>query len=218
MFSQALAIIAQLRAGDAVHARPAITYLLSLQEDSGAWPSLIPSTGDNDVDSTAMAVMCLDLVDTDAAREAVRAGIAWIAAQQTPDGGLPGAAGISTNSTALAIQAFSLDPALQRPAISRGLTFLAARQNADGGFDVAADGQEGSDLRASTHAVGTSFGTLRRDLSAAPTPPPGASLAPTAGPGGPGGGGGGVSLWVWSSGDGAGGAWLVGDLVAEHGV
>jgi prenyltransferase beta subunit len=175
-FSQALGIMAQIRAGDAAAAASPIAYLESLQHHDGSFPSLIPSTGDSDVDSTAMAVMALDLVPGERAAMAVDKGIAWIATQQEADGGFPGAAGDSVNSAALAIQGLSVQAGGFPRQIAAALGFLAGLQNSDGGFNVAADGQPGSDVRASTQAiggaVGTSFGTLSRDLSGLPTPPP----------------------------------------------
>src|SRR5690606_24014572 len=54
VFSQSLAIMAQLRADEKDAAQKPIAYLESLQHASGAWPSLIPATGDSDVDSTAI--------------------------------------------------------------------------------------------------------------------------------------------------------------------
>ncbi len=166
VFSQALGIIAQLRAGDTANAASPIAYLESLQQASGAWPSLIPDSGDSDVDSTAMAVMALALLPGTAAL--VSKGLAWIAGQQQGDGGFPGAAGDSTNSAALAIQGLSLDKASYAAPIAKALGFLAAQQNADGGFNVASSGQRGSDVRASAQSLGgataISFGTLSRDV------------------------------------------------------
>ncbi|WP_428936609.1 prenyltransferase/squalene oxidase repeat-containing protein [Streptomyces sp. ACT015] len=205
VFAQSLAVLAQVRAG--AQARAPIAYLESLQHDSGAWPSLIPATGDSDVDSTAVAAMALDLAGGDRAERAVDRALAWIATRQLPDGGFPGAAGDSVNSAALAVQGLSLDAGKYTTEISRARKFLAAQQNRDGGFRVAADGQGGSDLRASTQAVGgatgVSFGTLERDLtgtSPRPTPSPSADapqiITPDDGTGsggsGSGGGGGGA--------------------------
>jgi hypothetical protein len=164
-FDQALAIMAELRAGDRVHARPAIRYLQRLQHSSGAWPSIIPSSGDSDVDSSAMAAMALALVpgSATAARDEQR-GIAWIASRQERDGGFPGAAGDSTNSAALAIQAMSLDGSRYAAQLRRARAFLLGEQNGDGGFAIAATGSRASDVRASTQVlgglIGTSFGTL----------------------------------------------------------
>jgi hypothetical protein len=176
-FNQALGVIAQLRAGDSVNAQSPISYLESQQQLSGAWPSLIPSTGDSDVDSTAMAVMALDLVPGASASAAVHQGIAWVASQQELDGGFPGVSGDNTNSAALAIMAMDLEPTAFVAQISAGLAFLAAEQNPDGGFNISSSpgSQLGSDLRASAQAVngavGTSFGTLADPLG--PTPPAG---------------------------------------------
>ncbi|MFJ6657344.1 prenyltransferase/squalene oxidase repeat-containing protein [Streptomyces sp. NPDC091377] len=176
VFSQSLAVIAQLRAGEEDAAQEPIAYLKSLQHDNGAWPSLIPPTGDFDVDSTAMAAMALDLAGEDAA---VDEALSWIATRQLADGGFPGAAGNSVNSAALAVQGLSLDTATYRDEIADARRFLAAQQNGDGGFNVAKEGQRGSDLRASTQAVGgstgISFADLERSLdgtSPQPTPRP----------------------------------------------
>ncbi|MFK3984412.1 prenyltransferase/squalene oxidase repeat-containing protein [Micromonospora sp. NPDC050397] len=176
VFSQALGIMAQLRAGETTKAAAPTSFLMDLQSPSGSWPSLIPapSATDGDVDSTAMAAMALDLVPGDDAAAAVDKGLAWIASTQLADGGFPGAAGNSVNSAALAIQGLSLDQQRYATQIARARGFLAAQQNSDGGFNVASTGQRGSDVRASTQAVGgtvgTSFGVLHRDLSAVPVP------------------------------------------------
>ncbi|MET8698038.1 prenyltransferase/squalene oxidase repeat-containing protein [Kitasatospora sp. NPDC004723] len=176
VFSQALGIMAQLRAGDSANADSAVAYLKSLQHADGSWPSLIPATGDSDVDSTAMAAMALALVPGTEAAQAVDKGISWLAGRQLPDGGFPGAAGNSTNSAALAVQGMSLRQSAYAPRIAKALDFLAGQQNGDGGFNVASEGQRGSDVRASAQAVGgatgISFGTLRRDLGGSPTPTP----------------------------------------------
>ncbi|MFE4451242.1 prenyltransferase/squalene oxidase repeat-containing protein [Streptomyces sp. NPDC056796] len=185
VFSQSLAIMAQVRAGEKNAAGEPIAYLESLQHDSGAWPSLIPATGDSDVDSTAIAAMALGLAGGGTADEAVDKALHWIAGRQLPDGGFPGAAGNSVNSAALAVQGLSLDAKRYAAEITKARKFLAGQQNTDGGFNVAEEGQRGSDLRASTQAVsgttGISFGTLERSLAGTtpqPTPSPGAS-APT---------------------------------------
>ncbi|MFK0194384.1 prenyltransferase/squalene oxidase repeat-containing protein [Kitasatospora sp. NPDC090308] len=177
VFSQSLGILAQLRADDTEHAAAPVAYLKGLQAADGSWPSLIPASGDSDVDSTAMAVMALALVPGEEAARAVDRGLAWLAAQQLPDGGFPGAAGDSTNSAALAAQGLTLRQSAYAERIARAVEFLAAEQNADGGFNVASTGQQGSDVRASTQALGgatgLSFGTLHRDLDGtAPTGSP----------------------------------------------
>jgi hypothetical protein len=168
--SQALGIMAQLRAGHPATAASPIAYLESQQEASGAWPSEIPSTGDSDPDSTAMAVMALAIAPGRAAATAVAKGQAWLASDQNPDGGWTGAAGDSTSSAALAVMALALNKHAYASNISRGLSFLASQQNTDGGFNVAA-GQSGSDVRATTQVVsgivGTSFATLSDRLSRA---------------------------------------------------
>lgn len=185
VFGQSLAIMAQVRAGEEAAARKPLAYLESLQQSSGAWPSLIPSTKDSDVDSTAMAAMAVDLAGGDEAGEAVAEALAWIAGQQLPDGGFPGASGNSVNSAALAVQGLSLDAPKYADRIAKARKFLATQQNDDGGFNVVKGGQPGSDLRASTQAVGgatgISFGLLERGLDGT-TPLPPAPLPP--GPGG----------------------------------
>lgn len=212
VFSQSLAAMAQLRAGEKAAAQEPIAYLESLQHDNGAWPSLIPSTNDSDVDSTAMAAMTLDLAGGDTADRAVGKALDWIASRQLADGGFPGAAGNSVNSAALAVQGLSLDSAAYRDEIAKAEKFLAGQQNSDGGFDVAKEGQRGSDLRASTQAVGgatgISFGVLERDLdgtSPQPTPSPGSSAPEIITPGDTGdtGGSGGGTGTAGGSGGGA---------------
>nr|WP_206269476.1 prenyltransferase/squalene oxidase repeat-containing protein [Streptomyces antioxidans] len=179
VFAQSLAVMAQVRAGEKTVAEEPIAYLESLQHTSGAWPSLIPATGDSDVDSTAIAAMALDLAGGEKADAAVGKALKWIASKQLSDGGFPGAAGNSVNSAALAVQGLSLDAATYTDEITKARTFLASQQNTDGGFNVAEEGQRGSDLRASTQAVGGAtgipFGELKRslaDTSPQPTPSP----------------------------------------------
>ncbi|MFE4514444.1 prenyltransferase/squalene oxidase repeat-containing protein [Kitasatospora sp. NPDC056783] len=187
VFSQALAVMAQLRAGETTSAAPAIGYLKGLQHPDGSWPSLIPATGDSDVDSTAIAVMALALVPGDEAAQAVDKGLGWLASRQLPDGGFPGAAGDSTNSAALAVQGMTLRKAAYGEQIAKALDFLAGQQNGDGGFNVASAGQRGSDVRASTQvlggATGISFGTLSRDLGGTTTPTGTPTTTPTGSPG-----------------------------------
>ena len=168
-FSQSLGVIAQLRAGDAAGAARAIAYLESLQNQDGAWPSLLPSGGDSDVDSTAMAAMALALLPHDAtATAAVDLSLAWIAGSQQSDGGFTGAAGESANSTGLAIQGLLLAGTKYGSAVARARHFLVGQQNSDGGFQPSTTAPPGSDVRASTQAVsgtvGTSFGTLSDDI------------------------------------------------------
>jgi Prenyltransferase and squalene oxidase repeat len=168
VFDQALGVMAQLRAGQLRQAAAPVRYLESLQHADGSFASLIPGTG-GDVDSTAMAVMALALVPGHAAAADVRSGVAWIAGRQERDGGFPGAGGDSVNSAGLAIQALTLRRAGYRSRIAAAEQFLAHEQNANGGFNAYAGGQPGSNLRASTQAVGgavgTPFGSLRRSLN-----------------------------------------------------
>lgn len=214
VFGQSLGVMAQSRAGEEAAVRKPLAYLESLQLDSGAWPSLIPSTGDADVDSTAIAAMALDLAGGEEARAAVAEALDWIAGRQLPDGGFPGAAGNSVNSAALAVQGLSLDAPKYADRIAKARAFLASQQNADGGFNVAKEGQRGSDVRASTQAVGgstgISFGALNRDLTGT-TPPPTPGATPSAPvivtPGGTEGGTGGiVDTGIVDTGAGGGGA------------
>ena len=175
VFDQALGIMAQLRAGQASEAAAPLAYLESLRNADGSFPSLIPDSGDQDVDSTAMAVMALGLAPGAVAAADVTSGVAWIARRQEKNGGFPAAGGESVNSAGLAIQALTLQAAAHRSQISAALSFLAREQNGNGGFSAYATGPRGSNLRASTQAVGgavgTSFGTLHRDLAAVSTPP-----------------------------------------------
>jgi hypothetical protein len=168
LFDQALGIMAQLRAGQASEAAAPVAYLESLQSANGSFPSLIPPSGGPDVDSTAMAVMALALVPGPRATADVVAGTAWIASQQEHNGGFLSAGAESVNSTGLAIQALTLRAGAYDARVSAARAFLASQQNSNGGFN-ADSGQPGSNLRASTQAVsgavGTSFGTLRIDLS-----------------------------------------------------
>ncbi|HEX4729193.1 MAG TPA: prenyltransferase/squalene oxidase repeat-containing protein, partial [Jatrophihabitans sp.] len=167
VFGQALGVLAQLRAGDTARVGAPLSYLKSLQRPDGGWPSLIPPGSSSDTDSTAIAVMALALAPNSST--AVANGLSWLAGQQLPDGGFPGTAGDSINSAALSTLALRLDQASYGSAVDRAESFLAGQQNSDGGFNVAA-GTPGSDVRASVQAVnaavGTSFGTLRRDVPA----------------------------------------------------
>jgi hypothetical protein len=176
VFSQAIGIIVQVRAGQAANAVAPVAFLESLRNNDGAFPSLIPNSHDQDVDSTAMAVMALALVKNARAKTDVGAGLAWIARQQVASGGFRGAGGLSVNSAGLAIQALTLRASLYRGQLTKALAFLAAEQNGNGGFNAYAGGQPGSNVRASTQAVsgatGISFGTLQRPLSRAKGVPP----------------------------------------------
>ena len=176
VFDQALGIIAQLRAGQAGQAAAPVSYLESLQNPDGSFPSLIPSTGDQDVDSTAMAAMALALAHGAAAAADVSSGVAWIASRQVKTGGFPGVGGDSVNSAGLAIQAMSLQAARYRAQIGAAETFLAGQQNGDGGFNADAGGRPHSDVRATAQAVsgavGTSFAALHRNLNNTHLPPP----------------------------------------------
>jgi hypothetical protein len=184
-FDQALGIMAQLRAGQQNQAAAPIAFLAGLRNSDGSFPSLIPDSHDQDVDSTAAAAMALALVPGATAAADVSSALAWIAGRQENNGGFPGASGDSVNSAGLAIQALTLQASRYHPQIDAALGFLAAEQNSNGGFNVAATGQRGSDVRASTQAlggaVGTSFGTLSRNITSTPPPPP-SSPTPTPAP------------------------------------
>jgi squalene-hopene cyclase-like protein len=173
VFDQALGVLAQLRAGDTTNAASSVAYLESLQKPDGAWSGTIPASTTTTVDSTAMAVMALDLTPSATAQLAVQSGLEWIFTQQQGDGGFTGASGISTNSTALAVMALGTSTSYATQ-IAAAQSFLAAEQNPDGGFTAAVGTATGSNLRASTQAVdgavGTSFGTLSDPLTG-PTPP-----------------------------------------------
>ncbi len=173
VFDQTLGVLAQLRAGDTTNAASPVAYLESLQKGNGAWPGAIPASTTTTVDSTAMAVMALDLTSSTTAQLAVQSGLDWIVTQQQGDGGFTGASGISTNSTALAVMALGTST-FYATQIAAAQTFLAAEQNPDGGFTTAVGTATGSNLRGSTQAVnglaGASFGTLSDPLTG-PTPP-----------------------------------------------
>ena len=173
LFDQALGVIAQLRAGQVGQAAAPIAYLERLQNANGSFPSLIPPSGGPDVDSTAVALMALALAPGPRAAADVAAGDRWLASRQERNGGFPGTGAESINSTGLAIQALTLRAVSYRARIGAAEAFLAGQQNGNGGFNADA-GQPGSNLRASTQAVGgaagTSFGTLRLDLSGPPGP------------------------------------------------
>jgi hypothetical protein len=189
VFDQALGIIAQIRAGQVSEAAAPVGYLESLRGANGSFPSLIPPSGGPDVDSTAMAVMALALAPGAHAAADVAAGLKWIASEQQHNGGFSSMGAESINSTGLAIQALTLRAVAYRARISAAEAFLAGQQNGNGGFNADA-GQPGSNLRASTQAVGgavgTSFGTLSVDLSSPPpvtshpSPPRSAPAAPAA--------------------------------------
>jgi len=184
VFDQALGIMAQLRAGQASQAAAPLAYLESLQNPDGSFPSLIPSTGDQDVDSTAMAAMALALAPGAAAAADVSSAVAWITARQEKTGGFPGVGGDSINSAGLAIQAMSLQAARYRAQIGAAESFLANEQNADGGFNADAGGRPHSDVRATAQAVsgaiGASFAVLHRNLNGVrPPPPPRTKSRPT---------------------------------------
>jgi hypothetical protein len=168
VFDQTLGIMAQLRAGQVREAAAPIAYLESLQSANGSFPSLIPASGGPDVDSTAMAAMALALAPGSRAARDVTSGVSWIASKQERNGGFPSSGVESINSTGLAIQALTLRASAYGTRIEAALAFLAREQNSNGGFDADA-GQHGSNLRASTQAVGgavgTSFGTLHRTLT-----------------------------------------------------
>lgn len=185
VFSQSLGIIAQVRAGETAAAADPVTYLKSLRDPAtGAWPSLIGEKSDIEVDSTAMAAMSMDLLPDADSQASVDRALVWLADQQLPDGGFPGASGNSVNSAALAVQGLSLDGGKYADEIKKARKFLASQQNKDGGFNVVKGGQPGSDVRASAQAVGgatgISFGVLTRDMSATtPEPVPSISGQPS---------------------------------------
>lgn len=169
-FSQAVAVLAQLRAGDTSGAAAPVAFLEGLQNANGGFPSLIPGAGQpSDTDSTAEAAMTLALVPGSKARTALGRALAWLAARQTASGGFPGTAGESVNSAGLAAQALRLEAHTYASRLTKVQAFLAARQNSDGGFDIAT-GVEGSDSRASVQALsgvlGTPTGSVLDDLGA----------------------------------------------------
>ncbi|MFE2550277.1 prenyltransferase/squalene oxidase repeat-containing protein [Streptomyces sp. NPDC059355] len=194
VFDQSLGVIAQVRAGENAAAAEPITYLKSLQRPNGAFGSMLVEKSDDEVDSTAMAAMALDLLPDADAQAAVDKAVAWLATRQKDDGGVPGASGNSVNSAALAVQGMSLDAQKYGAQIAKARKFLASQQNADGGFEIAKGSQPGSDVRASTQALGgttgISFATLTRSLDGTtplPIPSPTATSGPSGGTGAAGG-------------------------------
>ncbi|RSS59177.1 prenyltransferase/squalene oxidase repeat-containing protein [Streptomyces sp. WAC01280] len=175
VFDQSLGVIAQLRAGETAAAAGPASYLKSLQRASGAWGSMLVVRSGDEVDSTAMAAMAVDLLPDAESQAAVDKAIAWLAGQQYADGGFPGASGNSVNSTALAIQGLALDASKYQAQIAKARAFLLSQQNTDGGFATSKGDTQGSDVRASTQALGgtdgVSFAVLDRDLSGT-TPQP----------------------------------------------
>ncbi|WP_375489337.1 prenyltransferase/squalene oxidase repeat-containing protein [uncultured Jatrophihabitans sp.] len=168
-FKQALGLIAQLRAGDGKSAERPAAYLEGTQHADGSFSSIIPTTGDSETDSTGMAAMGLALVPGSKARAALAKALRWLAGQQESSGGFPGASGDSVNSAAIVVQALRLDAQTYNTQIVKAEKFLTAEQNTDGGFNVASN-TTGSDLRASTQAlggaVGTPFGSVLDNLTA----------------------------------------------------
>ncbi|MGI5447632.1 prenyltransferase/squalene oxidase repeat-containing protein [Streptomyces sp. CA-243310] len=175
VFDQSLGVIAQVRAGENTAAVEPIAYLKSLQHPNGSWSSMLVGKSPDEVDSTAMAAMTVDLLPDADSQAAVDKALAWLAGEQLADGGFRGASGISVNSAALAIQGLSLDTPRYGAQIAKARKFLATQQNSDGGFNITADKEPGSDVRASTQAIGgttgISFATLTRSLQGT-TPQP----------------------------------------------
>ncbi|MFD4375119.1 prenyltransferase/squalene oxidase repeat-containing protein [Streptomyces sp. NPDC059202] len=177
VFDQSLGVIAQLRAGETAAASGPASYLKSLQRASGAWGSMLVVRSGDEVDSTAMAAMAVDLLPDAESQAAVDKALAWLAGRQYADGGFPGASGNSVNSTALAVQGLALDAPKYQAQIAKARAFLLSQQNADGGFRTSKGDDQGSDVRASTQALGgtdgVSFAVLARDLSGTtPRPTP----------------------------------------------
>jgi prenyltransferase beta subunit len=184
VFDQSLGIIAQLRAGESAAAAGPASYLKGLQRASGAWGSMLAGHSPDEVDSTAMAAMAVDLLSDASSQAAVDKALGWLAGQQYGDGGFPGASGNSVNSTALALQGLALDAPKYRTQIAKARAFLLSQQNADGGFSTAKGDPQGSDVRATTQALGgadgVSFARLDHDLSGTTPPPaPGGTAGPS---------------------------------------
>ena len=125
-----------------------------------------------------MAVMALALVG-EQRRPPVTKALAWLAGQQLPDGGFPGAAG-RLHQLGRPWRSWPQPRRVARTAteIDRAQAFLAGQQNADGGFNVAAGGAaprtSGPPTQVVGGIVGTPFGTLFDDLALRLRPrPPG---------------------------------------------
>ncbi len=143
--------------------------ITSEQLDEAVIGVALGNVKDDPAYDTIASRLLVDLTGQDA--QAVADGLAWIAVQQDATGGFPGAAGISTNSTGLAIQAMSLAGTTYADQIAAAQEFLAAEQNPDGGLNVAA-ATPGSDVRATTQSLNgalvTSYGALTYPLPASP--------------------------------------------------
>ena len=140
-FGQSFAVLAVVASGGSVPAGAA-AWLASLQGSDGSWSygSVPPSAGDGDTNSTAIALMALDVAGVHSADPAA---LAYLASQQVAGGGFPYSTAWGTasdpDSDSIVLQALiatGQDP--EGPAWSQGadnvLTDLRAMQAADGGF------------------------------------------------------------------------------------
>jgi len=149
-FGQALSVLALRAAGQPIPTA-AVAHLVALQDADGSW-NYLAATGatGGDTNSTAMALMAIAAVDGATAGgmaggdvAPVTAAIAWLHAQQLPDGGFPyqpGTGAISDpDSDALVLQALiAVGQAPQSGAWTTGghtiRDDLLSFQAADGGF------------------------------------------------------------------------------------
>ncbi|MDT4901087.1 MAG: hypothetical protein QOJ78_2017 [Pseudonocardiales bacterium] len=211
--SQALGVLALARGGVEVPSA-ALARLEGLQCPDGGFSSLLIAAGGactSDVDTTGFALQALVLVPT--ATDSVAKAVKFLRAGQLPSGGWTGAAGESTNSTALAIQGllaaqasadFATPAAAKRtagirpqatqsdPAVKAALRFLAARQNSDGGFGISTESQpsdEAATAQAVPAAARTTLTTLVHEISLTTVPSGGGGTpVPGSGSGSNGGG------------------------------
>jgi hypothetical protein len=200
--SQALGVLALARGGVEPPAAT-VTRLLQLQcADGGFSSTLIAAGGDctSDVDTTGYALQALTLLPRQG--DAVAKARAYLVKAQQKNGGYQGAAGVSSNSTALAVQALLATDKVRPEQAVEGQAFLRSVQNADGGFRIT-DAAGDSDLRSSTQAVPALAGTPLTSLTHALAP---ITAAPGDGSsGGSTGGSGGSTGSNGSGGDGSGG-------------
>lgn len=194
--SQALGVLALARGG--VTPPPAaVARLLQLQCSDGGFSSTLIAPGadcTSDVDTTGYALQALTLAPGHAGQ--VAAARAYLVKSQQKNGGYQGAAGVSSNSTALAVQALLAADKGSSQEARDGQAFLRATQNGDGGFRIT-DAAGDSDVRSSTQAVNALAGTPLTTLTHA--------LGPITPVGGTSGGSGGASSGGSSGGAGGSG-------------
>lgn len=164
-FSQSLAIIALVRAGEPVPAEM-VSALLGMQNSAGAFGF---GSGDSfwpDLDATGLAIQALEAAGGASADAAIASAIAWILPQQEASGMWPNEWGSPVNTTGV------VGSSLELVGTDTGdaLAWLQSQQLADGGFPNSLGGDE-SDIFATAEALflltGTTYLTVELDLSGA---------------------------------------------------